>query len=91
MVLAKVIGNVVSTHKNNYLTGQKLLIVRTIGLDGKFDSDKDTIAIDTVDSGPGDIVIIVKEGDAVQQILGHSNAPVHTMIVGIVDDIDVAE
>ena len=88
MVLAKVIGNVVSTHKNRHLTGHKLLIIRTIDLKGNFVGDADTIAIDTVDSGIGDTVIIVKEGDAVQQILGNSDTPVHTMIVGIVDDID---
>lgn len=89
MTLAKVVGNVVSTHKNEYLISNKLLLVREIDFDGNFISEKDSIAIDFVDSGLGDKVLVVKEGDAVQQILGHSNAPVNTIIVAIVDNIDI--
>lgn len=89
MTLAKVVGNVVSTHKNEYLISNKLLLVREIDFEGNFISEKDSIAIDFVDSGLGDKVLVVKEGDAVQQILGHSKAPVNTIIVAIVDNIDI--
>lgn len=89
MILAKVTGNVVSTQKNRFLSGHKLLIVRSITLEGEFSEDNDMIALDLVNSGIGDTVIVVKEGDAVKQILGHGNAPVHTMIIGIVDDLDL--
>ncbi len=91
MFLAKVTGNVVATQKNNYLVGHKLLIVREINLDGSFISEEDMVAIDQVDSGIGDTVIAVQEGDAVQQILNDLNAPIHTMIIGVVDDIDLHE
>lgn len=89
MFLAKVRGNVVSTQKNGYLTGHKLLIVRKVDLIGNFIGDTDEIAIDQVDAGIGDTVIVVKEGDAVQQVLGHRKAPVNTIIVAVVDDIDI--
>ena len=91
MFLAKVKGNVVSTQKNKYLTGEKLLIVQPVDLNGNFINTKESIALDSADAGIGDTVLVVKEGAAVQQILGHKNAPVNTMIVAVVDDYEVTE
>jgi len=91
MFLAKISGNVVSTQKNESLKGHKLLLVKRIGLNGSFLDNKDEIALDLIDSGIGDTVLVVKEGAAVQQMLGHKNAPVNTMIVAIVDDLDIQE
>ncbi|MBU1102026.1 MAG: EutN/CcmL family microcompartment protein [Bacteroidetes bacterium] len=90
MILAKVKGNIVSTAKNEHLIGHKLMIVHPINTEGALIGDEDMIALDIIDSGIGDTVLVVREGDAVQQILGHANAPVHTMITAIVDDIDLA-
>ncbi len=89
MTLAKVKGNVVSTQKNSNLKGQKLLIVHPIDLKNKYIGKKDVVALDFVDAGIGDIVLLVQEGKAVEQILGHRKAPVHSIIVAIVDSIDV--
>ena len=91
MFLAKVTGNVVSTIKNKYLAGFKLLLVKHIDLEGNVQGDNEIICIDLVDAGLGDNVIVVDEGDAVQQILGHENAPVNVMIIGVVDDIEIQE
>ena len=88
MLLAKVKGNLVSTQKNSYLVGHKLLLVHPIDLDNKFIGKKDVVAIDIVDAGIGDTVLLVQEGKAVQQILGHRNAPVHSVIVAVVDSIE---
>jgi len=89
LTLAKVKGNVVSTQKNSNLKGQKLLIVHPIDLKNKYIGKKDVVALDFVDAGIGDIVLLVQEGKAVEQILGHRKAPVHSIIVAIVDSIDV--
>lgn len=89
MILAKVTGNIVSTPKNKYLVSHKLLLTHPVDLAGNLIGDKDMIALDQLDAGIGDTVLVVKEGDAVQQILGHENAPVNTMIIAVVDDIDV--
>lgn len=89
MTLAKVKGNVVSTQKNSNLKGQKLLIVHPIDLENKYIGKKDVVALDFVDAGIGDVVLLVQEGKAVEQILGHRKAPVHSIIVAIVDSIDV--
>jgi microcompartment protein CcmK/EutM len=91
MFLAKISGNVVSTQKNAYLKSHKLLLVKKIDLHGNFIDNKDEIALDLIDAGIGDTVLVVKEGDAVQQMLGHKNAPVNTMVVAIVDDLDIQE
>jgi len=89
--LAKVKGNVVSSHKNEHLKGHKLMLIREIDPQGKFINNKDMVSVDQVDAGIGDTVLVVKEGNAVFQILGHRNAPINTIIVGIVDNIEVEE
>lgn len=89
MILARVKGNLVSTQKNINLKGHKLLIAHPIDLAGNYLGEKDFVVLDLIDSGIGDTVLLVQEGGAVQQILGHKNAPVHTMIVANVDSIEV--
>lgn len=89
MLLAKVTGNVVATQKDNTLVGFKLLLINYIDLDGNFIGDDDTVVIDLIGAGVGDTVLVVDEGDAVQQILGHANSPVNKMIIGIVDNYQV--
>ena len=91
MILAKVIGNVVSTQKNKNLNGHKLLLVKEINFNGEFINKKDALAIDLISAGIGDIVIVVREGDAVKQILGNGESPVNTIIIAIVDNIDISE
>ncbi|TSA29848.1 MAG: ethanolamine utilization protein EutN [Ignavibacteriales bacterium] len=91
MFLAKIKGNIVSTPKNKFLIGHKLLIVHPIDYNGNLVGQKDFIALDQIDAGIGDSVLVVQEGDAVEQILGHTNAPVNTMVIAIVDDIEINE
>ncbi|MCF8242433.1 MAG: EutN/CcmL family microcompartment protein [Melioribacteraceae bacterium] len=91
MYLAKVKGNIVSTQKNIHLVSHKLLIVQPLDLNGNLTGTQEMIALDQVDAGIGDTVLVAKEGDAVQQILGHKNAPVNTMIIAVVDDIENSE
>ena len=91
MLLAKVIGNIVSTQKDENLKGHKLLLVKEVDFDGEFINNKDALAIDLIDAGVGDTVIVAREGDAVQQILGNKDTPVNTVIIAIVDNIDISE
>lgn len=89
MLLAKVKGNLVSTQKDEHLRGHKLLLIKQIDLEGNFIGNNDVVSVDLIGAGIGDTVLVTQEGDAVQQILGHRNAPIHTIIVAIVDQIDV--
>ncbi len=89
MILCKVTGSVVSTQKNETLKEHKLLIVQPIDLEGKH-IGKDILSLDTVDAGVGDTVLIIQEGAGAQQILKRKDVPVHTIIVAVVDGLDVA-
>jgi microcompartment protein CcmK/EutM len=88
MTLCKVTGTLVSTQKNENLREYKLLIVQPIDLDGK-PIGRDIIAIDQVDAGVGDTVLIIQEGAGAQQMLKRSDVPVHSVVVAVVDGMSV--
>lgn len=88
MILCRVSGSVVSTQKNPTLLEHKLLIVQPIDTAGNH-IGKDIIAVDTADAGIGDTVLIIQEGAGAQQLLKRKDIPVHTVIVAVVDGIDL--
>ncbi len=88
MTLCKVTGTIVSTQKNQTLKEYKILIVQPVNVNGA-PIGKDILAIDTVDAGVGDTVLIIQEGAGAQQALGRKDVPVHTVIVAVVDGLDV--
>ena len=90
MTLCKVIGTLVATQKNEHLRDQKILIVQPIGLDGKF-IGRDILALDSVDAGVGDTVLIISEGQGAAQVVKNKKVPVHTVIVAVVDGMEVVE
>ncbi len=90
MTLCKIIGSVVATQKNEHLKGRKILIAQPIDLGGAA-IGKDILAIDSVDAGIGDTVLVIQEGQGAAQILHNKKAPVHSVIVAVVDGIEVSE
>jgi len=90
MILGKVIGNVVSTQKHKDYVGEKILIVQPIDAAGKA-AGKSLLAIDRAQSGAGDRVLVNDEGNSARLITGNSQAPIRTVIVGVVDAVDMAE
>ena len=88
MTLCKVIGTIVSTQKNEHFKGQKILIVQAIDLEGN-GIGHDLLAIDSVDAGLGDTVLVVQEGQSAAQVLKNKKIPVHSVIVAVVDGLDV--
>jgi microcompartment protein CcmK/EutM len=88
MILCTVTGTIVSTQKKESLRAHKILIVQPIALDRE-PVGRDFLAIDHVDAGPGDMVLVVQEGAAAAQLLGRNDIPVHSVIVAVVDDISV--
>jgi ethanolamine utilization protein EutN len=90
MILARVVGEVVATHKRPQFEGAKLLILQPeTPAGGK--AGHALIAIDSVGAGRGELVIAVLEGRAAQEALGKKLAPVDAAILGIVDQVDVNE
>ena len=89
MKLARVVGTVTSTINVPVYDGRKLLLCDLVGPDGS-PADGYLIAVDTVGAGAGETVLLMDEGNSARQILGASEAPVRTLIVGIVDVVEVA-
>jgi microcompartment protein CcmK/EutM len=90
MKLARVVGNVTSTVKHDVYRGHKIMIVQP--LDENLQDDGQTfLAVDFAQSGPGDIVLTAVEGNAARQLFMDQNAPVHSVIQGVVDRVDLEE
>ena len=90
MLICRVVGDIVSTIKNQDLKGEKLLLVQPVDLDGRTPKGETMIALDRVNSGPNDLVLVNREGGGARIVLGKSKVPVQAVIVGVVDGIDVA-
>ena len=86
MLIARVVGTVVSTQKNRKLEGAKLLLVQPLSID---DAPRGVplIAIDSVGAGIGEKVLVVIEGKAAGEALGKKGAAVDAAIIGIIDTI----
>jgi microcompartment protein CcmK/EutM len=87
MILAKVVGTVVATRKDPRLVSSKLLIARPADPRGKLEGSY-IVAIDTVNAGFGETVLIVS-GSSARMAAGMKDCPVDAAIVGIVDEIEV--
>ena len=89
MILGRITGNVVSTIHHLIVEGRKLLVAERLDATGR-PTGGYIIAIDAIGAGFGETVLILDEGSGARQILDDSKAPVRSLVVGIVDDIDVA-
>jgi ethanolamine utilization protein EutN len=87
MILARITGSVVSTIHHPVVDGQKLLLAERIDPSGK-PSGGYLIALDAIGAGQGETVLILDEGSGARQILDDSSAPVRSIVVGIVDELD---
>lgn len=88
MILARVVGQVVSTMKRPQFAGAKLLLVQPETPGGEARGNT-LLAIDSVGAGVSERVIVVLEGRAAGEALGRKLSPVDAAVVGIVDAIDV--
>ena len=88
MILGKIRGSIYSTINHKFYDGKKLLIIDRLNMDGSV-SDKYLIAVDTVGAGAGETVLIVDEGNGARQITGDKTAPLRSVIVGVVDEINI--
>lgn len=88
MQLAKVLGNVVATVKHRALGGRKLLMVQPIDPHGA-PLGNPMVAVDTVQAGPGDLVLMMGEGGSARQILNYEDAPIRATLVAIVDHVEL--
>ena len=88
MILARVLGNVVATQKNPRYIDARIMLVQPINPDGA-PRGASMLALDSVDSGEGDIVIVVQEGwSASTASTGEAGAAIDSAIIGVVDSIE---
>lgn len=87
MKVGRVTGTVVSTINEPFFDGKRLLICDVLDVDGE--PDGYTIAIDVVDAGVGETVLIIDEGNSARGIFGLETGCVRAVVVGIVDELIV--
>ncbi len=89
MLLARVIGNVVATQKNQRYEGGRVMLCRKL-TEKLAETDETMLALDSVSAGEGDIVLIVQEGwSASTATTGKAGAAIDSAIIGVVDYIDL--
>jgi ethanolamine utilization protein EutN len=87
MIIGTVRGDIVATIQHPFYNGQKLLIVEKENFEGK--AGGYLVAIDSgVAAGVGDRVLVIDEGNSARQIVGDPQAPVRSIIVGVIDRMD---
>jgi microcompartment protein CcmK/EutM len=86
MIIARILGTVVSTQKDERLHGKKLMIVKPINLDGS-DQSGYVVAVDTVGAGFHERVLVVA-GSSARLAEGNKDCPVDSAIVGVIDSFD---
>jgi ethanolamine utilization protein EutN len=89
MLIAKVVGTVVATRKDERLVSSKLLVARPMAPSGKPEGNY-LVAVDTVDAGVGETVLIVS-GSSARMASGLKDCPIDAAIVGIIDQIHVTD
>jgi len=89
MYIGRVSGTVVATIKNELFEGRKLLVVDKLDLAGKTTSKYD-IAVDMVQAGVGDVVVVLDEGNSARQVVDREPlGAIRAVIVAIVDEVDI--
>ena len=92
MFIAKVKGNVVTTQKVDKMSGRKLLIVDPLrveeGKQGFTSTGRCFVAVDHIDAGAGDIVLVT-QGSSARMTEATADAPVDCVVIGIVDTVSV--
>jgi ethanolamine utilization protein EutN len=90
MLIGRVIGDVVATQKSPAHEGCKILVVQPLHLDGS-DRGEPVLAVDSVDAGAGDRVLLALEGYAAMTAVGRPLSPIDMAVIGVIDTVDLTE
>jgi ethanolamine utilization protein EutN len=91
MLICKVIGNIVSTQKHPSYHGKKLLLVKPLAMDGALKNEL-FMAVDAVEAGAGDRVLVVQEGNSAREELKfEKRQPLRSVIIAVIDQIDLPD
>jgi len=88
MLIARVIGEVVATRKHPSHEARKALLVQPLDLDGSARGNT-IVALDAVDAGVGDRVLVTNEGYSAFTSVGRDVSPIDSAVIGVIDQIDL--
>jgi len=88
MLIGRVVGELVATQKHASHEGRKLLLVQPLNLDGTNKGDA-VVALDSVDAGVGDKVLITTDGFSAMTAVGRPQSPIDAAVIGFIDSIDL--
>ena len=86
MIIARVVGNVIATQKQQSHEGKKILLLQPLDLEDQPMGDV-IVALDAVDAGVGDRVLAVQEGFSAMTAVGHTESPIDAAVVGVIDAV----
>lgn len=90
MLIARVIGDVVATQKDPSHHARKILLVQPLNLDGS-DRGEAVLALDAVDAGIGERVLLSAEGFSAMTAVGRPNSAIDTAVIGVIDEVTLIE
>ena len=89
MILGRVLGNIVATQKNRRYDGARILLVQPVEPDGTTPRGASLLALDSVDAGEGDLVLLIQDGWAASTAAtGTPGAAIDSAIIGVIDTIE---
>jgi ethanolamine utilization protein EutN len=88
MIIARVIGDVVATQKHASHEGRKILLVQPLDLEGNERGDA-LLALDSVDAGIGDRVLVIQEGWSAMTSVERPQSPIDVAVIGVIDEISL--
>ncbi|MBN1355539.1 EutN/CcmL family microcompartment protein [bacterium] len=92
MYVARVVGRVWATRKSPGLENTRLLVVRAMNGNPPVVYGEPVLAVCAgIDAGPGDIVLVLDEGGSARTVLKSKNAPVRTIVVGVIDEMEIRD
>jgi ethanolamine utilization protein EutN len=86
MILCRVLGSVVASAHHVIYDGRKVMVVQPVDPEGG-NLGASFLAVDFVQAGRGDTVLVNREGSGARLVFGKEEAPVHSVIVGVVDQV----
>jgi ethanolamine utilization protein EutN len=90
MLIGRVIGDVVATQKAPSHVGRKILVVQPLNLDGS-ERGEPVLALDSVDAGINDRVLLASEGYSAMTSVGRPNSPIDMAVIGVIDSVDLVD
>ena len=90
MLIARIVGELTATQKHASHEGLKLLLVQPLNLDGTDRGDA-VVAVDAVDAGVGDKVLLATEGFSAMTSVGRPNSPIDMAVIGFIDHIELIQ